>query len=81
MRPMPVWPLAALIFVTLVANSGAASAAEYPWCLIEGRRGIWSCGYVSFAQCMATRTATEMCNVNPRYSPQTVPARRTWRPR
>ena len=59
--------LAASTFAALILAPAAASAIEYPWCLIEDRRGVWSCGYVSFAQCMATRTGTEMCNINPRY--------------
>jgi len=39
--------------------------------------GSWSCGYVSLAQCMATRIGTDMCVINPRYqaSPQRERAR------
>ena len=63
--------LAALALTTLMLSSGAGSAREYPWCLIDGGKdgsGSWSCGYASFEQCMATRIGTDMCNVNPRYA-------------
>ena len=62
--------LAALAFTAFVLAPTAAAAVEYPWCLIRGGRagsGAWSCGYVSFEQCMATRIGTDMCNINPRY--------------
>ena len=67
---MRVPTLAALTLATLVVSSGTALATEYPWCLIKGDHdgpGTWSCGYVSFEQCMASRTGTDMCNINPRY--------------
>ena len=68
---MRLLTLAALTLATLVLTPAAATAVEYPWCLIQGGRfgsGAWSCGYVSFAQCMASKTGnTDMCNINPRY--------------
>lgn len=72
---MKIAVIMALAFTGLVAET-APSAAEvnYPYCIINGGRseGSWSCGYVSLAQCMATRIGTDMCVINPRYqaSPQ-----------
>ena len=67
---MRLLTLAALTLATSVLIPAAATAVEYPWCLVQGGRsgsGAWSCGYVSFEQCMATRIGTDMCNINPRY--------------
>lgn len=60
--------LAMLAAVPLPA-AGAASAAESPYCIINGgmSEGSMSCGYQSLAQCMATRVGTDMCVHNPRY--------------
>ena len=66
--------LTGLILATLLAGGQNVSAeVEYPWCIITGGKdgGVYSCGYVSFAQCMATRTGTDMCVQNPRYVPPT----------
>ena len=54
----------------LSAATPSSAAVEYPYCIITGGRdgGVMSCGYVNFAQCMATRIGTDMCVVNPRYS-------------
>jgi len=73
----------ALLIVAAIPLFGAAPASaevQYPYCIITGGRdgGTHSCGYTSFAQCMATRVGTDMCVVNPLY--QAGPDRRS-RPR
>jgi len=68
-----------LVLAALFAGVGRASAeVDYPWCLIAGGKsdGTYSCGYVSFAQCMATRIGTDMCVQNPMYVPPGVRAQR-----
>ena len=67
---MKLLTFAALVGATLLTGSMPASAeVNYPWCVITGGRdgGVYSCGFVSFAQCMQTRVGTEMCVQNPRY--------------
>jgi hypothetical protein len=55
--------------LALLAQTGTpAQAREYPWCV----RYDWStynCGFVSFAQCMATASGQNAarCEQNPRY--------------
>jgi hypothetical protein len=70
--------LATLTFVPFVLAPAPAAAANSPWCLIDSD-GTWRCNYNSFEQCLASRVATEMCNVNPRASPSNYPARRNIR--
>ena len=62
--------VAAVIGATLMSGVTPSSASpEYPWCIMTGGRdgGVMSCGYVSFQQCMQTRTGTDMCVENPHY--------------
>ena len=77
---MKIAIIAALSITGIVAGATPSVAeVEYPYCIINGGRseGSWSCGYVSLAQCMATRIGTDMCVINPRYqaSPQRERAR------
>ena len=65
---------AALAFIPFVLAPAPAAAANSPWCLIDSD-GTWRCNYYSFEQCLASRVATEMCNVNPRASSSNIPAR------
>ena len=60
----------------MLSVTPASAEVQYPYCIITGGRdgGATSCGYVSWAQCMATRVGTDMCVVNPLY--QAGPARR-----
>lgn len=55
----------------LAASTPGHADTNYPWCLITSGRdgGAYSCGYVSRAQCMATRTGSESCVQNPQYRP------------
>jgi len=64
----------------LAGGSVASAEVDYPWCIVTGgaSEGAYSCGYVSFAQCQATRLGTDMCVVNPLYQP---PAARQSQPR
>ncbi len=67
---MKFLPVAALIGATLMTGVSPSSAeVNYPWCVITSGRdgGVYSCGFVSFNQCMQTRVGTEMCVQNPRY--------------
>ena len=68
-----------------VASGNTASAeVNYPWCIVTGgaSEGAYSCGYVSFAQCQATRLGTDMCVVNPLYKgPEASAARPAPHPR
>ena len=67
---MKFLPVAALIGATLLTGvAPAAAEVNYPWCVITSGRdgGVYSCGFVSFNQCMQTRVGTEMCVQNPRY--------------
>ena len=69
----------ALGFGLWIAGGHAASAdTNYPWCIITGglSEGAYSCGYVSFEQCLQTRLGTDMCVVNPLYKAP-APASRT----
>ena len=70
-----------IIVVTLLLLCAAPAAigearAEviYPWCLVMGGRdGSHSCGYVSLAQCQASRVGTDMCMQNGLYQPARAP--------
>lgn len=77
---MKTLSLVALGFGLWLAGSNTASAeVEYPWCIVTGgtSEGAYSCGYVSFEQCQATRLGTDMCVINPRYQPSAAPAPRS----
>lgn len=66
--------LTALVAGLWLAGGNVASAeVTYPWCIITGgtAEGAYSCGYVSFEQCQATRLGTDMCVINPFYQPST----------
>ena len=66
--------------VTLIAASAAlgtpAHAQNYPWCALYnggGAGGGTNCGFVSFAQCMATaRGLGSFCYMNTQYVPPPV---------
>lgn len=60
--------LSALVLLPLAATATPAQAREYPWCVVYGF-GSYSCGFVSFAQCMATASGQNkaFCYQNPRY--------------
>ncbi len=62
------------LFLTATGGRPAAAEVNYPWCIITGgtSEGVYSCGYVSFAQCQQTRIGSDMCVPNPRY--QSAPA-------
>lgn len=61
-------------------TSTAHAAIEYPWCLVLGfPDGTYSCGYVSWAQCMASRAGNDMCVPNPRYRGSPAPRERSRR--
>ena len=76
-------PKLAVLFITLAtiafASASPAAAQSSPWCIITGGEsaGVMSCGFVSQAQCMATRIGTDMCVRNPRSGKQ--PQRRRTR--
>ncbi len=57
------------VTTSLMSVSGASAQRDSPWCIITGGRsaGTMSCGFNSFAQCMATRIGTDMCVRNPRW--------------
>ena len=61
-----------------VGGNSASAEVNYPWCIVTGgaSEGAYSCGYVSFAQCQATRLGTDMCVVNPLYKGPAVSAAR-----
>jgi len=69
---------AVLIAATAGGRDTASAEVNYPWCVITSglSEGVMSCGFVSYAQCMETRTGTEMCVQNPRYqAPPPPPVR------
>ena len=79
---MKILAFAAMTAGLLFAGAGQSSAeVNYPWCIITGgsSEGVYSCGYVSEAQCRQTRLGTDMCVPNPRY--QAAPRERIRRDR
>jgi len=59
--------VAALLTLPLLAAKPAAADTIYPWCLYDTRGGV-NCGFVSWPQCMASKTANaDMCNLNGLY--------------
>jgi hypothetical protein len=62
----------AVLAITIAGTGPSAAAVIYPWCLEYGGRmgGAENCGFVSFAQCQATRQGNGgFCKPNPWYSP------------
>lgn len=59
----------AMIAVGVMLHARPAAAQDYPWCLYEGKRaGGYSCGFVSFEQCMQTQPGIGgICARNPAY--------------
>ena len=76
---------AAIVIVLATANTirPAAAYIAYPWCAHYGGRlggGAPSCGFVTFAQCMATVSGTQgTCAMNPFYQGPPPPAPRSRR--
>ena len=71
----------ALTAAVSLGSSKASAEVEYPWCAAyTGRdRGVITCGFVTWDQCMATVSGVGgFCHRNPRlaYSPD---PRRPWR--
>jgi hypothetical protein len=70
--------------VWLVGSVDVARAQNYPWCAQYGYRdGARNCGFVSWAQCMATVSGIGgYCEHNAMYRPQdNVRPRKPRRPR
>jgi Protein of unknown function (DUF3551) len=70
--------LSALAVIAASAAPGApAHAQNYPWCALYnggGAGGGTNCGFVSFAQCMATaRGLGSFCYMNTQYVPPPGP--------
>jgi len=54
-----------LLCAAPAAIGEARAEVNYPWCLVMGGRdGSYSCGYVSLAQCQASRVGSDMCMLN-----------------
>jgi hypothetical protein len=70
--------LAAILAATLAAGTRAASAQNYPWCLVDDlKSGAWSCAFVSWEQCqMSTGGNVGHCVANPGYPGVPGPVRR-----
>ena len=63
-----------LLCAAPAAIGEARAEVNYPWCLVMGGRdGSYSCGYVSLAQCQASRVGTDMCMQNGLYQPARAP--------
>lgn len=68
----------------LVASAGISTHAEaqnYPWCAYysSGENSATNCGFVTFAQCMATVTGIGgICMRNTQFVPPPGPRRRYW---
>jgi hypothetical protein len=62
---------AAIATLTLAASVKTSEAAIiYPWCAhLGGRSGGMNCGFVSYAQCMASVQGSGWCGENPWYEP------------
>jgi hypothetical protein len=59
------------IFAAAAGVGTPAQAQNYPWCVISGAyEGGENCGFVSYAQCMATRMGIGgFCVPNTQYRP------------
>ncbi len=68
------------LMAVAVGAPSAQAMIVYPWCAHYGGRqmgGAPSCGFVSFAQCMATVSGSQgTCEMNPWYEPAPPPTRR-----
>jgi hypothetical protein len=65
-------PAALLLSAAALAPRPAAAAFNYPWCATyyDNSRGIRSCAFTSFEQCMATVSGVGgICAQNPFYPP------------
>lgn len=66
-------PLLFILALTVVAAGigGPAQAQNYPWCAFyDTGDAALNCGFVSYAQCMATvRGIGGFCMVNTQYQP------------
>jgi hypothetical protein len=64
----------------VLITAGSAGAQNYPWCAQYNLRGgATNCGFVSYAQCMATVSGIGgFCQRNPMYVPQ-QPRRKRYR--
>ena len=69
--------LPALALIAGTVLTGPAQAQNYPWCAQYGTgMGGMNCGFVSFAQCMATVSGIGVfCIVNTQYQPPAGPLR------
>ena len=67
--------LPALTLITAMTIGTSAQAQNYPWCAQYGTgMGGMNCGFVSFAQCMATVGGIGgFCIVNTQYQPPPGP--------
>ena len=67
--------LPALTLLTAMTIGTSAQAQNYPWCAQYGTgMGGMNCGFVSFAQCMATVGGIGgFCIVNTQYPPPPGP--------
>lgn len=60
--------LSALVLLPAAGTATSAQAREYPWC-VRYDWTTYNCGFVSYAQCMATASGQSRayCYENPRY--------------
>ena len=75
----PTFLAAAIVTaLTLVAPTAGQAQTYYPWCAqYGGRDGGRNCGFVSYAQCMATVSGIGgFCERNSFYTGPGTPARR-----
>jgi hypothetical protein len=76
--------VAALAFAVSLGAGNAKAEVEYPWCAAYTgpARGVVTCGYVSWQQCMATvHGVGGFCQMNPRFiAAPDEPRRRRVRP-
>jgi Protein of unknown function (DUF3551) len=66
-----------LMTTAAMAPHPASAAYNYPWCATyyDSSRGIQSCAYTSFEQCMATVSGVGgICAANPSYPPPPSPS-------
>jgi hypothetical protein len=63
--------LGAIVLPLILLMAPEARAQNYPWCAEYGfKGGVRNCGFVSYAQCMATVSGIGgYCQQNPMYRP------------
>jgi uncharacterized membrane protein YjjB (DUF3815 family) len=68
---MKIALLALATATAAIAIGTPAQAQNYPWCVFwNGTGGSRNCGFVNYAQCMATaQGAGAFCTRNPAYEP------------